>query len=263
MLCTSPKKSFRAACTEPALCAEQQNNAGKPHAPCRHSAFSLIELLVVIAVVAILSTILLPALGNMRERGQAVESASRMRALYMAFVAFSNDNQGRLPTNGVSEVADEPENSTQRWNLQLAPYLSLGSLSAADIHTGPYFRPPWTEVDANGNRANSAVGTYGYNNYFIGRNGQIALASIPRPATTILLAEVAGPSGGLAVRFGGPHPDATSHGWKGSTSKFGPAPDSGGKSGFLFVDGHIERRTIVDASNWPWNDPHIFNPLAD
>ncbi len=58
--------------------------------------FTLIELLVVIAVIALLMAILVPVLRSAREQGQRVVCLSNLRQLTLAWVAYADDNDGKL-----------------------------------------------------------------------------------------------------------------------------------------------------------------------
>jgi prepilin-type processing-associated H-X9-DG protein len=57
----------------------------------------LVELLVVIGIIALLISILMPALNRAREQAKSVTCASNERQLYMALLSYVNENKGRCP----------------------------------------------------------------------------------------------------------------------------------------------------------------------
>ena len=90
---------------------------GKPE------AFTLVELLVVLAIIAVLSGLILSAVGPVRANADVAESVSRLRQWGVALGLYVNDNNGSLPRRGqgVQPLAriDRPTD----WFNALPPYL--------------------------------------------------------------------------------------------------------------------------------------------
>lgn len=63
-------------------------------------AFTLIELLVVIAIIAILASLLLPALAKSKTKAQGIICMNHMKQLALAWFMYAQDNQDRLVVNG-------------------------------------------------------------------------------------------------------------------------------------------------------------------
>jgi prepilin-type N-terminal cleavage/methylation domain-containing protein/prepilin-type processing-associated H-X9-DG protein len=99
---------------------------GRRRAPCRPTfGFTLVELLVVIGIIALLISILLPALGAARRQGRAVKCLASLRELGNAFQMYSIEFKGYWP------VAVHATGNTQfptavemRWPDLIARYVT-------------------------------------------------------------------------------------------------------------------------------------------
>ncbi len=90
----------------------------RPHS--RHG-FTLVELLVVIGIIALLISILMPALTRARQSAQAVSCSSNLRQIGLAFQMYAQSNKGSLPTCGYEY---ELSQNINLWPSLIHPYLN-------------------------------------------------------------------------------------------------------------------------------------------
>jgi prepilin-type N-terminal cleavage/methylation domain-containing protein/prepilin-type processing-associated H-X9-DG protein len=72
----------------------------------RYRAFTLIELLVVIAVIAVLMSILMPALQRARESGKRAACLSNLKQLTLVWIMYADENDDRL-VNGATGFSNQ------------------------------------------------------------------------------------------------------------------------------------------------------------
>ena len=113
----------------------------------RRRGFTLLELLTVVAVIAILAALLLPLLGQAKERAKSAYCLNNNRQLTLAWLCYANDNRRLANNSGRREMLRQYHrkgfnnwvNAVMDWtrseqNTNLA-YIRNGQL-------GPYLRAP-------------------------------------------------------------------------------------------------------------------------
>ena len=81
-----------------------------PTKTCR--GFTLIEVLVVIAIIAVLASLLLPALGRAKRQARRIQCIGNQKQLATAWMLYVADNADAVPGNGGN---DAPSTSLRRW----------------------------------------------------------------------------------------------------------------------------------------------------
>lgn len=85
------------------------------HVTKKFRAFTLIELLVVVSIIALLVSILLPALGKAREQAKAVACLSNLRQMALGMAFYAQENEDRAMAYSLKKG--------EFWFCEIAPYL--------------------------------------------------------------------------------------------------------------------------------------------
>jgi prepilin-type N-terminal cleavage/methylation domain-containing protein/prepilin-type processing-associated H-X9-DG protein len=93
-----------------------------PHAR-RASGFTLVELLVVIGIIAVLMSILLPALNRAKEAAKSVTCASNLKQLGAALAMYVNDNADYTPRFRYDSQANAP-GPYYEWSKAIENYVA-------------------------------------------------------------------------------------------------------------------------------------------
>jgi len=194
------------------------------------AGFTLIELLVVIAVIALLASLLLPALTKAREMGRRIKCVSNLRNINLAFMLYVQDWDGYFMYHNPPSWYDLYTGSFAN------DYLKINYREKGSVLDCPSGTRGWHNPDKDGYNMD-----YGYNYTLDGRNESTLMGYESRIVTFCDAGRYI-----LTTSAGG-------YAWNRPEVDRGVQWCHNDGANFVFFDGHVEWATEDMVSDeWFW-----------
>ena len=166
----------------------------------QQKGFTLIELLVVIAIIAILASMLLPALAQAKKKAQGISCINNLKQLTLALHVYAGDNQDAIPVNSVNGDAWVVGDVSQLPGATNTANIQAGTLWSYNKSLAIYRCPGDKDMVGNAStprvRNYSMNGMMGYNEGYggdvhpgISENRKLSTVQNPGPSSASLFVD--------------------------------------------------------------------------
>jgi prepilin-type N-terminal cleavage/methylation domain-containing protein/prepilin-type processing-associated H-X9-DG protein len=207
----------------------------------RKKAFTLIELLVVIAIIAILASLLLPALSKAKAKASSTKCTSNEKQIALGYLLYATDNNDYLPL-----AAHLGDAAPCQWYFEIRSYLSKQAATYTNLATkDSVVACPSAKLDKAfppATPAANAYGGYGHNYVYLGyleETERVKTTKITKPSETCMNGDGLDPAPGLNWwNFGYLYPPSLPP-WGQPTVR--PYIRHGKGANYAWVDGHVNQ----------------------
>jgi prepilin-type N-terminal cleavage/methylation domain-containing protein/prepilin-type processing-associated H-X9-DG protein len=219
--------------------------------------FTLIELLVVIAIIAILASMLLPALARAKEKAKATRCISNEKQIAIGYLLYAGDNSDYLPVAGLQYSSGV---SPVEWFAEIATYVARATGSVTTLSaTNTVVVCPSAKIEGVLSPSDPYIGAYGGYGHNWAYLGYIAspiwgaaydrqkLGSVNKPSETAMNGDGLDPISGVAMGnyvFGYLYPPSTH-----PASVPTPFTRHGKGDNYSWADGHTSMNSWLVMSN--------------
>lgn len=152
----------------------------------RNNRFTLIELLVVMAIIAILASLLLPALNGARRTARQITCANNLKQLHSAMNMYTDDSDDYLPTLRADGISSSAYNGY--FIAVIGNNLNIKQATGSVLHCPEVSVLPFY-VPYNGVWGNALRSSYSGSNQLFAESTHTRLVKVTKPSIAFMFTD--------------------------------------------------------------------------